>query len=132
MDDPETTIFDRFKAIVEESGLPNTKIAALMGGISSTEVGRILAGDRQSLRLDSVLNLCDALGVDPWMLAFGKPAKRLEVSLREEVARPHPDDRVERLEADLREMKEIVARLEAAAPALAAAAKEQRRRARNG
>jgi hypothetical protein len=107
-----TTFAERLRGALRGAGLSIAGAADIMD-VTEQQMRRYLDGTTPDLKLFGALRLCERCGVDPWYLAFGtkrQAASGAEVS-------PQPDARVSRLERDLRDMRNIVERLEAALPA---------------
>jgi len=120
---PELPFTERFNAVT--ASISETELALVLD-LSISAVRKLRSGETQTLKLDGALRLCSRLGIDPWYLAFGKersatpnqPAFSMfsdDVSRRDRESIPLPqqeDQRLARVEAELREMREILKEIE--------------------
>ncbi|HXW76874.1 MAG TPA: helix-turn-helix transcriptional regulator [Candidatus Eremiobacteraceae bacterium] len=71
----QETFAERLKRLREQRGLTVGKLA-LRAGLTEAAIRKMEYGDTKGHGLVNGLKLADALGVDPWELAFGQHRKQ--------------------------------------------------------
>lgn len=66
--------YARLARVLDDAGMTDTQAGEALG-LSAAQVGRLKKGERQSIRFEAGLRLCERLGLDPWQVAFGRPRR---------------------------------------------------------
>ena len=97
---------ERLRRLRTATGLTVSSLARAVG-VTEGAIRQMESGQTKSASFSVGLAIADALGVDPWLLAFGTAH---DASARAAATMPSLDARVARLEDRMRLVERVVAR----------------------